>query len=146
MPLNFSVTKTIDKDASGAIRKAQRKRMQDAMDKGFAVSQEEAPEDRGTLRQSGYPPEWKNGVLEFGYRAAHAAPMEYGTEPFQPPIEPLLSWSKRVTGDTGLGWYVALHKIPEEGISEQPFVRPGVEATKNWLKNHSFSSYLDKEL
>lgn len=146
MALEINLETDVRKDASGAISRAQKTRLQDAMDKGFSVSQENVPEDRGTLRQSGFPPTWDGNVLRFGYRANHAAPMEFGTEPFQPPLEPLLEWSERVTGDTGLGYYVALEKIPSEGIGAQPYMRPAAKAAKRWLQSRDFGTYFEDEL
>lgn len=147
MALELEIDHTISKDASGAISRASKKRTMDAMAKGFAVSLEHVPEDRGTLRQSGFSPTQRDdGSIVFGYRAGHAAPMEYGTDPFYPPVQPLLEWSKRVTGDTGLGWYVAKHKIPEEGIDAQPYMSPAADAVKEWLDSNSFGDYLEDEL
>jgi hypothetical protein len=117
------------------------------MTKGFAVSLEHVPEDEGGLRHSGFEPTWRSdGRIEFGFRSDHALPIEKGTQPFHPPLQPLLDWSERKTGDKGLGFYVALHKIPTEGITAQPYAEPGAEAAKQWLKSRGFSTYLDKEL
>jgi hypothetical protein len=115
---------------------AHRKRLKDAADVGFAVSQEEAPQDRGQLQQSGFPPEFRDGDVVFGYTAPYAEPMEKGTQPFQPPIQPLLEWSRRVSGGESLGWYVATVKIPREGIDAQPYLRPGAERAREWLDTH----------
>jgi len=116
-------------------------------DKGFAVSQENAPEDRGTLQQSGFPPEFTNtGVLRWGYTARQAKPMEFGTDPFHPPTKPLVEWAERVAGDPGLGFYVANVKIPEEGISANPYARPGKKAQENWYKNNPFSERFEGQL
>lgn len=145
MPIGVNTTVSIDKDASGAIRRANRSRMEDAMDKGFAVSQEEAPEDRGTLRQSGYQPTWDGDTIRFGYRANHAWPTEEGTAPFWPPIEPLLGWADRVLGDEGAA-YAIQQKIAKYGISPQPFAEPGKDAAKRYLDTHSFREYLEREL
>jgi len=144
--LELNIDVPVRKDASGAIREGQRQRLRDAMDVIFANSQELVPEDRGTLRQSGFPPEWRNGQIEAGYAARHAIPMEYGTQPFYPPLQPLLEWSERVTGDKGLGYYVAQHKIPEEGITAQPYLRPSIEKGKQWLKTHDVGEYINDEL
>jgi len=129
------------------VKKAQKQRIKDAGDKGFAFSQEVVPEDRGTLRQSGFTPEWEDAeTLRWGYTARQARPMEFGTEPFYPPLQPLLEWSERVTGDKGLGFYVAQHKIPNEGVDSQPYVRPGREVMRRYLKNNKFGDYLNDEL
>lgn len=147
MAFTIDLDVDISKDAGSGIRKAQRKRLEDAMDKGFAKSQELVPQDRGTLLQSGFPPEWVNSeTLQWGYRANHALPMERGTVPFYPPIQPLLEWSERVSGGTGLGWYVARHKIPEEGIDAQPYAGPGADAAAKWLKARGIDKYLDDQL
>lgn len=146
MVLNVGIDVSTSKDGATAIRNAQRQRLKDAMDAGFNYSQELVPQDRGTLLQSGFPPEWDNaGNLRWGYRANHAWPMEEGTEPFVPPIRPLKEWAERTVGDAGFGYYVQ-QKIADEGIDPQPFASPGVEKTKKWLKSRSFSEYLDREL
>lgn len=135
------------KDASGAVDRGTKNLMEDAMMMGYSLAFELMPEDRGTLRASAYEPEWKSdGSIAFGFQADHAAPMEFGTQPFQPPLEPLLNWSERVTGSKGLGYYVALHKIPEEGIDAQPYARPGAEKAKQYLQSKGFSDYISDEL
>jgi hypothetical protein len=145
MALGFDIDVETSLDAAGAIRDAQRQRIEDAMDKGFAVSQEHVPEDRGTLRQSGFAPTWDGDSIRYGYQANHAAPMEFGTQPYYPPIKPLVEWAKRVAGDPGLG-YAVQQKIAEEGIDAQPYMQPSTEAVRNWLQTHEFSEYLDREL
>jgi len=142
--LEINISNPIDKDASGAIQEGQRQRLRDSADYAFAHSQERVPEDRGTLRQSGFPPEWSNGAIQWGYAAAHAKPQEFGTAPFWAPIEPLLNWAERVTGDRGFGYYVQ-QKIAEEGITAQPYARPAAEKQKQWLKTHSLGEYMEDE-
>lgn len=147
MALNISVSNTVTKDAGSAIQKGTKRYLRDGADVGFAHSQELVPEDRGTLRQSGYPPEWtQDGAIRWGYRASHAMPIEKGTDPFYPPIQPLLEWSQRVSGGTGLGWYVARIKIPNEGIDAQPFAQPGAEKQKQWYDANEVGRYINEEL
>jgi len=130
-----------------AIDKGVRQFLQDGAAVGFAHSQELVPQDRGTLLQSGFPPEeTQDGAIRWGYRANHAGPMEFGTSPFYPPLQPLLEWSERVTGDKGLGYYVARVKIPEEGIDAQPYVRPGREKQMQWYDAHDISEFIENEL
>ena len=143
--LGMQTEVTVNKDASGAVRRANARRLEDSADKGFAVSQDEVPVDRGTLLQSGFQPHWVKGRLVWGYRARHAKPIEYGTKPYWPPIDPLLEWAERVAGDRGLGSYVQW-KIAQEGIDPQPYVRPGRDAQKRYLESHDFATYLDDEL
>jgi hypothetical protein len=118
------------------VMQAHRERLEQAGELGFAISQNEVPVDRGTLKQSGFPPEFREDDLVFGYTADYAEPMEEGTDPFQPPIQPLLEWSQRVSGGDGLGWYVATQKIPEEGIDAQPYLAPAAERMQTWLDNN----------
>jgi hypothetical protein len=147
MALNVSTEESISEDAGQAIRNAQNRRIKEAMDAGFALSQELVPQDRGTLLESGIKPERDStGTWRWGYTASHAWPIEEGTKPYQPPIQPLLEWSERVSGDTGLGWYVATQKIPTEGIDAQPYAKPGVEKTKQYLNGNDFRDYLNDEL
>ena len=84
--------------------------------------------------------------IRWGVRdTPYARPMEEGTAPFHPPLEPLLEWSQRVTGEKGLGYYVALHKIPTEGITAQPYIAPGVRSQVSWYDSHSPKKYIDRE-
>lgn len=147
MALNVSVDVPTSKDGATAINKGVKKWLEDGASVGFAQSQELVPQDRGTLLQSGFPPEWtSDGALRWGYRADYAIPMEEGTQPFQPPLQPLLEWSERVTGDKGLGYWVALKKIPEEGIDAQPYAKPGAEKQKRWYDAHEISQFIEDEL
>ena len=130
--------------SSSEVREAWRKRMMDAGTKGFAVSQERVPEDRGTLRQSGFQPEWRGDKLVYGYAGVpHAAPMEYGTDPgHTPPVKPLMEWAQRIGKDPGFGAYVATEVIPEQGVQAQPYLRPSAEAVRDFLNTHSLEDYL----
>lgn len=146
MAINVSVKNTVSKDAGSAISTGVKQYMEDGADVGFAQSQELVPQDRGTLLQSGFPPEWtSDGSLQYGYRANHASHMEFGTEPFQPPVAPLVEWSERVTGGPGLGYYVALHKIPTEGIDSQPYLRPAADKQKRWYSSRDIAEYIENE-
>lgn len=142
--INVSTDRTISKNASSGVKRAHRKRMEDAADRGFAESQEKAPVDRGTLLQSGYTPTWDGETLHWGYRANHAMPMEYGTDPYWAPIQPLLEWADRVLGERSAG-YAIQKKIAKHGIDAQPYARPGAEAQERFLKSNEFGKYLGRE-
>jgi hypothetical protein len=134
--LSAEVDASIDVSAEDVLQ-AHRDRVKKAADLGFAVSQEEVPIDTGELQQSGFPPEFRGDDVVFGYTARQAAPMEFGTEPgTTPPLEPLQRWAERIGKSRGFGAYVALVKIPQEGIDAQPYLRPSVERMKPWLDNH----------
>jgi len=142
--LDIELEETRVENVGRKVEKAQKKRMEDAGMRGFAFSQEQVPEDRGTLRHSGFEPEWDGNILRWGYRADHAWPTEEGTQPYWAPIEPLLNWAERVTGDRGFGYYVQ-QKIATEGIDAQPYARPGREVMKRHLKSNSLGDYLSDE-
>ena len=125
------------------VMNAERQRRMDAASVGFSVSQEEVPQDRGQLQQSGFPPEERNnGDIVYGYTAPYAEPMEEGTDGFYPPLAPILEWSERVSGDVGLGFYVAREKIPNEGIDAQPYLAPSADRVEAWLDSHGLEQYL----
>jgi hypothetical protein len=117
------------------VLESHRDRIRDAADLGFSVSQERVPVDRGTLKRSGFPPEFRGEDVVFGYTAGYADDMEYGTSPFNPETEPLVKWAERVAGDPGLGYYVANVKIPQEGIDAQPYLRPAADRMEPFLEN-----------
>ncbi len=117
------------------VLQAHRDRIQDAADLGFSVSQERVPFERGTLKASGFPPEFRDDDIVFGYQADHAEAMEFGTDPFYPDVQPLVEWAERVANDPGLGYYVAREKIPNEGIDAQPYLRPAAERMEPYLNN-----------
>jgi hypothetical protein len=149
------VTQTVEISAQEVIE-AHRQRLKDAGDLGFAVSQERVPVDRGTLKTSGFPPEFRGEDLVFGYTAAHAEPQEEGTQPYTPPLEPLLRWGDRVfspdrTADEVLadldanGWHPGIFthpgaavwsKIRSEGLDPQPYLAPAAERMQGYLDTH----------
>ena len=141
-------TDSID-DVSGKITSGVENYLIDGAQFGQNIAMEEVPEDRSQLRMSmaQFVPEVRDGSVVWGVSdQPHALPIEEGTEPFNPPVKPLLEWSRRVTGDEGLGWYVATVKIPEEGIDEQPYLRPAAEAQADWYARHDIDGYIEDEL
>jgi hypothetical protein len=117
------------------VLEAHRKRIRDAAELGFSVSQERVPVERGDLKTTGFPPEFRGEDVVFGYSADYAEVMEYGSAPFHPPVGPLVEWAERVAGDPGLGYYVANVKIPQEGIDAQPYLRPAADRMEPFLEN-----------
>lgn len=134
---------TTDKDAAGAVDQGVRDAIFDAAGTGFEVSQRHVPVERGTLLQSGFPPEERpDGSIVWGYTAGHAKPIEDGTRAFTPPLQPLLDWGQRVGVPGGAVW----QKIREEGIDAQPYVEPGVQAMKAKLRARGISHYISEVL
>ncbi|QAS68860.1 HK97 gp10-like/Mu G-like tail completion protein [Haloferax tailed virus 1] len=133
--LKAEVDFTIDVSAED-VYQAHRKRVKDAADLGWSVSQEEVPVDTGKLKQSGFPPEFRGEDVVFGYQADHAEAMEKGTPPMEVPIEPLERWGERIGKGADFGRWVAEVKIPEKGVNAQPYLRPSAERMRPWLDNH----------
>jgi len=133
--LAAEVDLTVDITAADVLE-AHRDRLRRAGELGFAVSQEEVPVDTGTLKQSGFGPEFRGDSMVIGYAGRQAAPMEFGTDPgHRPPVEPLVRWAQRIGKDAGFGYYVALQKIPEEGVDAQPYLAPAAERMRAFLNN-----------
>jgi hypothetical protein len=145
MVIRIETEISIDKDVAGGVRRAQRQRLKDSAQYGLNNAVNEAPEDRGQLTNDLIDPEWRNGKLLWGFNAPYAHAQEFGTEPYFPPLQPLLEWSERVSGGTGLGYYVARVKIPTEGIEEKGFARHGRDKQVQWLKSNGLSDYLERE-
>jgi len=136
--LSAEVNLDVDIDADDVMQ-AHRERMEQAGQLGFAVSQEEVPVDTGTLKASGFGPEWRGDTLVIGYSAVNAAPMEFGTEPgHTPPVAPLMRWAERIGKDPGFGAYVANTVIPERGVQAQPYLSPAAERMQAWIQNRGF--------
>lgn len=143
--MKVSADVEVDADASSAVKNAHRKRLMDAATKGFAVSQEEVPEDSGTLRRTAFQPEWRGNRLVWGYTAPYAKAQEFGTKPYWAPSQPLVEWADRVFGDPGIG-YAVQAKIAEEGITEKRYARAGRDEQQYFMETHSFDEYLSNEL
>ncbi len=112
-----------------------RERLMKAASIGFAHSQELVPQDRGTLLQTAFQPEWRGDDVVFGYTQPYAASMEFGTQPYWPPIQPLIEWARRVGLPEGAAYGVQA-KIAKEGIDEQPYLRPAAERMRRYLRSH----------
>jgi hypothetical protein len=148
MALEIDIDAEIADGIGPKVEQGVKEYLMDGADKGHAVAVDRAPVDRGTLLQalSSFPPTWVDGSVRYGVQdVPHARPMEFGTAPYYPPLEPLLEWSERVSGGKGLGFYVARVKIPSEGIDAQPYMRPGRDAQESWYGSHGVGEYLDEQ-
>ena len=146
----FQVDVDLDEidDVSGKVSRGIERFMLDGAQRGQNVAMEHVPEDRGNLRMSmaQFVPEVRNGEIVWGVgQQPHALAMEFGTEPYWAPIQPLLDWANRVGGGEGLA-YAVQWKIAQEGIDAQPYLRPGAEAQEDWYSNHDPSEYINDEL
>jgi len=109
---------------------------------GFNWSQEQAPVDRGTLKQSAFPPEFRGEMVVWGYTAPYADKQEFGTPPFTPPLKPLAEWGKRKLGSREAGIAV-WEKIQERGIEPKGFARAGRERQKEKVQTTRLQDNLD---
>jgi hypothetical protein len=125
-------------DIAGSLERRTYDELMDAATLGYNWAVENAPEDRGKLRQTSFAPERRGKTVVWGFTQPYAEAMEFGTDPFYPPLQPLLEWSRRVTGDEGLGYYVAREKIPNEGIDGNAFAQGGAERMRRRLAGEDF--------
>jgi len=119
--------------------------LKDGAQFGQNVSMERVPEDKGNLRMSlaQFVPEVRGEAVVWGVGGQpHAAPMEFGTDPYWPPIQPLKEWAARVGGDDDMA-YAVQYKIAQEGITAQPYLQPGADAQADWYKRHDVEDYID---
>jgi hypothetical protein len=135
-------------NVSGKVSRGIERFLLDGAQRGQNVAMEHVPEDRGNLRHSmaQFVPEVRDGDVVWGVGGQpHALPMEFGTDPFWPPIRPLIEWANRQGADEGLAWYVQW-KIAQEGIDEHRYLRPGAEAQSEWYSRNDMSEYIENEL
>jgi hypothetical protein len=133
---DVTVTSSIDVRASpgGAVPDGTQEALRESGGVGFQESQRKVPKDTSELMLSGQPPrELPDGSVVWGYTAPHALPVEYGSRPHFPPIEPLLGWARRVLGNESAA-YAVQQKIGKYGTQPQPYIRPGHEAQKAALR------------
>ena len=93
---------------------------------------ETAPVHTGRLRNSITILERKKGKIVVGVNAKYAAALQFGTDPFWPPIEPLKDWARKKLGAEGLAYYVQKKiagKIEDKegGITKNPFVTRAID-------------------
>lgn len=144
--ISIDVDVDLDSEIGYKVNEGVMKYLETGADRGFAEYIERVPVDRGNLQQNSYSPEREGNRVRYGTRdVPYARAIDEGTGPFQPPVQPLVEWARRVAGDPGLGYYVALHKIPEEGIDAQPFSDPAKQMQKSWYASHSPKRFLDRQ-
>jgi hypothetical protein len=145
VPVEFEIDVPLDTNVSENVRRAQYKRIMDAATAGYNWSVQQAPEDRGTLKQTSVPPEREaDGAIVWGYTQPYAEAQEFGTQPYWPPARPLVEWAERVFGDPAIG-YAVQHHIAQEGIKAKRFARDGRDRQQQWLDSHDFGEYFEGE-
>lgn len=146
MVINVSIGTPTNRDPGPAVERARRRYFLDVATRGFRVSQERVPTDTSQLRQSGVRPQERlDGSVIWGYRADYARPVEEGSRPHWPPIEPLRGWARRVLGNESAA-YAVQAKIAEEGTDAQPFVEPSVRAMRRFARSRGMGQYIEEEL
>lgn len=142
----ISVTVNADAIADGGdrIREGVTNAIHAAGQAGFAESQRQVPVAFGDLKKSG---ELRRGpgFAQFGYDSEYARPVEKGSEPHYPPIEPLKEWAELVLGDRQAA-YPVQQKIAEEGTPAQPYMGPGFQAAVRELKRRGLSPSIEGQL
>ncbi len=132
----------------GKVGRGVRRYLEAGAQQGQNVALENVPEDRGELRRklAQFVPTYRDGDVVWGVSdAPHALPMEYGTDPYWTPIDPLIGWAERNGMDEGFAYYVQW-KIAQEGIDAHPYLRPGANAQAEWYQQTDPSEYIEDEL
>lgn len=146
-----------------------RRYLEEGADYGRQFTLYKVPKDKSTLFQSiaQYEPTWDGDELKWGTQdVPYAAAQEFGTDPYTPPLEPLLRWADRnmsspVSADTILeeleedGWSPAIFrhpgaavwsKIRSEGIEGKFFLTEGKARQEQWYRKHDAGEWIDREL
>jgi len=98
----------------------------DAADAVLSEAEKEAPVDRGGLRYSGSVAYGPGPTAEVTFKSPYAKPVEFGSRPHMPPVEPLEAWAKRHGMKPGAGWAIA-KKIAEKGTRPDPFLQRALD-------------------
>lgn len=73
------------------------------------------------------------GEWVVGFSAPHASPVEFGTMPHFPPVEPLIGWAQRKLGlrpdEAKRVGHAIAWKIFRHGTDPQPYFRPAIDET-----------------
>lgn len=140
-----------NKNASGAITNGTRRALLDAGQRGVNTALEHVPHGATSglsLAMFG-PQEMQDGSVTWGNSSEYAEPVEDGSDPHWIPAQAvktsLSKWARRVLGDESAAWAVR-HKIAQEGTPAQPFIQPGIDAMKAFLRSHGISGYITEEL
>lgn len=94
-----------------------------------AGAKRRAPVDRGPLRNSLTHETDTDGLGgQAGTNSEYARPVEFGSRPHMPPVQPLIDWARRqgFADPESAGWAIA-RKIAQFGTEEQPFLFPAFE-------------------
>lgn len=146
MVLTAEVSVSTTNNIGSKARRGVMKFLKQGADRGFAESVDKVPVSSGQLQANMFSPEMQDGKIVWGVRGAdHARPIEEGTDPFWPPIAPLKTWARRVTGDEDFAYYVQW-KIANEGIESQPYIAPGREEQINWYRKNDAGEWIQREL
>ena len=127
---------------------AENNRQFEAMSAGFSAMLENINQratDRGTMAQDSFQLRQEDGRIVYGIggtSAVYGLAQEEGTEPYTPPIEPLLEWGERKLGSRDAG-AAAWQTIREEGIEEKAFMKDSLDVVEGILNGAELDDYID---
>jgi len=130
---------------------AENNRQMEAASTGFSVMQDlmgDRAYDRGQMYQDAFPPKKREGRIVYGVggtSAAYGLAQEEGTEPFTPPLQPLLEWGERQLGSKDAG-AAAWQTIREEGIEEKAFMKDSLDVVGEVLNGAEIEDYINEEI
>ena len=119
-----------------SILKEQKEKVMGAMERGAekAIPELEkvSPEDTGEYKDSWRVKKTRNQI-QVGNISDHAAHVEFGAEPFKPPLQDLIDWAARKLDTTehdprARAFAVATQKkIEQEGITQQNIMEKSID-------------------
>ena len=127
-----------DQESFNQVEKVLEDRLNEIADFIFSKSQENIVSkkciDEGTLLKSGNVVRGKNEV-SIVYTAPHAKPVEFGTDPHMPPVEPIVGWCKRKLSlndkdAKSVAWAIA-KSIEKNGSEPKFFMRDAINLAKS---------------
>lgn len=130
---------------------AENNRQFEAASTGFAVMLQNINDrayDRGTMAQDTFEPQHREGRIVYGIggtSASYGLAQEEGTEPFTPPLQPLLDWGERKLGSKDAG-AAAWQTIREEGIKEKSFMKDSLDVVEEVLNGADIDNYIGEEI
>ena len=122
---------------SGKLLKRQKKLIYESVYEGCLKSvkpmAERSPVDTGLYASGWAVRKINKEEIQFGNTTPYAENVEYGTEPYKPPYQPILEWSARQMQTTPddpkakrMAYYV-VKKIEREGIEPKYVLEKGLE-------------------
>lgn len=148
MPVRVRTRVRRNAKASTAVSPGLKDAQMQAAGAGFEVAMDRVPYGAtGDLQRGLHEPEYDDatGRVWWGSSAPHTLPVEYGSRPHWPPIDPLKRWARVVLGDESAA-YAVQQAIAQNGTPPQPFIRPGVDRMRAVLRGTGITTFIERHI